>query len=260
MLNRVYFPVFFLVTIVASAQRQQADSSMYYYEKGNLAVHNHDLQAADVYYSRSLIFRQYADTYYNRAVVRRARSNFQGFCADLESAANMGDTLSYNEFWHFCGTTDTVHALNKESGATRSIIKRAAYTAFEDRSDYDVNGKMLLRYFVEANDTTYISGSLIETSFQDTTRPEGKMMKYMHKNIVYPQEAKEQGIQGVVTLSFILTKQGKIRSMYVVKGQPGGLTEAAIEIVGTMPQWSPAKLFGRPISRKINFPVNFELR
>ena len=44
------------------------------------------------------------------------------------------------------------------------------------------------------------------------------LMKYLTGSVVYPQLAKEAGVQGIVYVSFVVSEVGKVESAKVLKG------------------------------------------
>lgn len=74
----------------------------------------------------------------------------------------------------------------------------------------------------------------------------------------YPEEARKQRIQGVVVLRTVIAEDGSVTDVEVLKGQPEGLSEAAVEAVS---QWrfEPATLNGKPIAVYYNLTINFRL-
>lgn len=89
-----------------------------------------------------------------------------------------------------------------------------------------------------------------------------EMLKYIQKNIVYPQMEKEAGISGKVYLQFIVNKEGNISDVKVIRGVAGGasLEREAMRVVKSMPAWKPGKQNGRPVTVQFTLPVNFVLR
>jgi TonB family protein len=76
-------------------------------------------------------------------------------------------------------------------------------------------------------------------------------------NPEYPQEAKDEQIQGVVLLQAIIDKEGNVANLVVISGDPA-LAPAAIEAVR---QWRyrPYLLNGTPVEVETQVQVNFTL-
>ncbi len=86
------------------------------------------------------------------------------------------------------------------------------------------------------------------------------MMKYLVKNLNYPQSAVEQGIQGKVLLSFVVRTDGSITDARVTRGIKGGCDEEAIRLLSTMPKWKPGKVNGIIVPVQMMLPIIFALQ
>lgn len=88
-----------------------------------------------------------------------------------------------------------------------------------------------------------------------------KLMEFLKRNIRYPQDAVEAGIEGKVFVRFVVDKQGGIRDVTVLRGVPGGpmLDKEALRVVKSMPLWSPGMQNGRKVSTYFNLPIVFKL-
>jgi protein TonB len=85
------------------------------------------------------------------------------------------------------------------------------------------------------------------------------LMKYLGKNITYPQMAKETGIQGTVYVSFVVEKKGNVTSVKIARGIGGGCDEEAMRVVKSMPKWKAGKQRGKPVRVNFTLPVKFVL-
>lgn len=89
---------------------------------------------------------------------------------------------------------------------------------------------------------------------------EGELFKYLGKNIKYPEMANSAGISGVVYVTFVVDKDGKIRDVKVLRGIGGGCDEEAMRVVKNMPAWKPGKQRGKSVTVQYNLPIRFTLR
>lgn len=85
------------------------------------------------------------------------------------------------------------------------------------------------------------------------------MYAYIQKNLIYPEKAKEKGIEGRVFVQFVIEKDGSISNVKILRGIGGGCDEAAKEMVEKMPKWKPGTQKGKPVRCQFNLPINFEL-
>jgi hypothetical protein len=89
-----------------------------------------------------------------------------------------------------------------------------------------------------------------------------EMMRHIQKNIEYPQMAKEAGLSGKCFLRFIVTKEGVIKNVNIVRGVPGCIEcdVESIRVIYSMPRWKPGTQNGKPVSVFFNLPINFQLK
>ena len=83
---------------------------------------------------------------------------------------------------------------------------------------------------------------------------------WVNKNLQYPEIAKENGIQGRVTLQFTVNTDGSVSDVKVLRGVDSSLDKEAVRIVSMSPKWTPGKQRERPVKVVYNFPVVFQLR
>ncbi|MHA6249758.1 energy transducer TonB [Pontibacter sp. CAU 1760] len=89
---------------------------------------------------------------------------------------------------------------------------------------------------------------------------ETEMLKYLGKNIRYPAAAQRAGIEGIVVLSFVVSKTGEISEIQVIKSLGGGTDEEAMRVVKTMPKWTPGKQNGRAVPVRYTLPVRYTIK
>lgn len=81
--------------------------------------------------------------------------------------------------------------------------------------------------------------------------------QYMRLNMVYPEQAKNQKIQGTVIVQFIIDETGMVINPSVEKGIGGGCDEEALRLVKEMPQWTPGLQDGKPVKVSMKLPFQF---
>ena len=85
-------------------------------------------------------------------------------------------------------------------------------------------------------------------------------MKYLQKNIKFPNLAKEAGIQGRVFVSFVIEKDGSVTDVTILRVIGGGCDEEAIRVVEKMPNWIPGQQRNVPVRVSFNLPIKFTLQ
>ena len=74
--------------------------------------------------------------------------------------------------------------------------------------------------------------------------------KWVNQRLVYPEIAKENGVQGRVTLQFTIESDGRLTK----------LDQEAVRVVSSSPRWTPGKQRDRAVRVTYTFPVIFQLR
>ena len=86
------------------------------------------------------------------------------------------------------------------------------------------------------------------------------MMTFLRKEIKYPQQCAQQGIEGRSHVTFVVNKKGKLTKIKVMKSAGHKLLDKeAIHAVKAMPKWIPGEHEGKTVSVRMTLPVSFKL-
>jgi len=89
------------------------------------------------------------------------------------------------------------------------------------------------------------------------------MMKYLNDNLVYPEAAKDKGLEGTIFVDFIVAANGSIREAVVTEATSDEVDQLfrneAIRVVTAMPKWTPGLQHGKPVDVKFSLPITFQL-
>lgn len=85
------------------------------------------------------------------------------------------------------------------------------------------------------------------------------LTRWVYQYLKYPQSAIDEGIQGVVMISFTVDTEGRVKDVKVDKGVSEELDAEAVKVVSVSPKWKPGKLAGEKVNVKISLPVEFKL-
>lgn len=142
-----------------------------------------------------------------------------------------------------------------------------ADTALEEYIEGDVEGDIeiddytleetlgMISYTPDSSDCYTIADEMTEFPGGDIA-----LMNYIKQNLRYPALAGEMGIQGRVTLSFIVERDGSISNIEVLRTPAEELSKEAISLVKSMPKWKPGKIKGTPVRMKYILPVTFRIK
>lgn len=83
------------------------------------------------------------------------------------------------------------------------------------------------------------------------------VVAYLANNLVYPEIAKKERIEGIVYLSFIVDEKGKILRPTILNDIGGGCGSAAVKVVREMPKWQSGLLRNEKVRVQLHIPVEF---
>jgi protein TonB len=84
--------------------------------------------------------------------------------------------------------------------------------------------------------------------------------KWVNSRLVYPEVAKENGVEGRVTLQFTIGKDGKVQDVKVLASPDPSLSQEAVRVVSSSPKWEPGRQRDRAVKVSYTFPVIYRLR
>ncbi len=85
------------------------------------------------------------------------------------------------------------------------------------------------------------------------------LMNYLTKNLKFPDQAREQGVQGTVYITFIVELDGRISGVRVLRGIDSEFDEEAMRVVRNMPVWKPGTQRGKAVRVRYALPIRFTL-
>ena len=88
---------------------------------------------------------------------------------------------------------------------------------------------------------------------------EDKLIEFVSKNVEYPQEAKEKGVQGRVFVGFVVEKDGSVGNVTLLRGIGHGCDEEAVRVVKMLPKWKPGRHNGEIVRVSYQIPIFFKL-
>lgn len=132
---------------------------------------------------------------------------------------------------------------SNENIETKKVVKKNS--AVEDLVPLEVNDEL------EDDPAYYLSAEIMP-------EPVGGMKKLQNK-VLYPDEARENEIEGIVKIKAFINKNGDVTSSEVVEGIGYGCDEAA-RIAVYYAKFKPGLQRGRPINVQMIIPIEFTLK
>ncbi len=90
------------------------------------------------------------------------------------------------------------------------------------------------------------------------------LMAFVYKNVVYPIEARQNGNEGQVVVTFVVEKNGSLSNFNILKDIGGGCAQSVLDVVGAMNQagirWVPGINKGDTVRTRFTLPIKFELQ
>ena len=203
------------------------------------------------------------------------------YLADNQVAQTLNDSKQYQ--YHLLGLAHTnsktglynnfnvsqikhrIIMMNKKRTRTVSRIKYALFAplaaALRIVSNISCTSTENKKDSTEATESRAVEGEVFQVVEEMPEFPGGmgECMKFLSKNIKFPAQAAENGIQGRVIIQMVVTKEGDIAEAKVVRGVDPLLDAEALRVINSMPKWKPGKQRGEAVNVKYTIPVMFKL-
>ncbi|MFI5204057.1 MAG: energy transducer TonB [Flavobacteriales bacterium] len=86
------------------------------------------------------------------------------------------------------------------------------------------------------------------------------LAKYLQKNVKYPYDAREIGIEGKVFVEFTVMKDGSVTDVKIKNKLYQSLEKEALRVIKNMPAtWEPGKINGHKVNVRVKQPISFIL-
>ncbi len=89
---------------------------------------------------------------------------------------------------------------------------------------------------------------------------EDAFLSFVAQKVQYPEIAKRAGVEGRVTISFVVLSTGALTDIQVMKGIGAGCDEEAVRVIKSMPVWNPGKQNGRAVNVRMYVPIVYKLQ
>lgn len=83
-------------------------------------------------------------------------------------------------------------------------------------------------------------------------------IRYLSKNLHYPDDAAQGGIEGDIIVQFIVDKEGVVSDVEAISG-PAELRDEAVRVIRKSGRWTPAIQNGRQVKSYKKQPIKFRL-
>ena len=86
-----------------------------------------------------------------------------------------------------------------------------------------------------------------------------EFMKWLTKNLKYPQSAQQMKVKGRVVAEFIVNKDGSVTDLQLVEHLNMACDNEVLRVLKMMPKWEPGVMNAKPCRTKVCIPVVFNL-
>lgn len=82
-------------------------------------------------------------------------------------------------------------------------------------------------------------------------------LQWLRDNIQWPRDAEGRQLHGDVELQFVIERDGSVSNVKVIYSENPALNSAAIDVIGSMPKWSPAQVKNQPVRSTMGITLFF---
>ena len=191
------------------------------------------------------LVQPFTETYRDGQLVER---EFMGVIIPLDSVGE------HKEF------ADSAEAVRFNINIHETVAKSSRVTAMMNLSDSSVNWYQVA--WNDADDILDWFNKEDNSPIELAEFPGGfeAMGNFIAQSIVYPEQAKTDGVEGRVFVQFIVEPDGNIGDVTLFRGIGGGCDEEALRVIKAMPQWKPARFKGKPTRSRFQIPIKFMLK
>jgi periplasmic protein TonB len=87
------------------------------------------------------------------------------------------------------------------------------------------------------------------------------LIAYIKSKVEYDEMSINQGVEGTIYISFVVTVTGEIDQIKVIRSMPNGqrLVDQTVSVVRSLPRWKPGMQNDRPVPVRRTIPIRFDL-
>ncbi|MEQ9465791.1 MAG: energy transducer TonB [Ekhidna sp.] len=147
-------------------------------------------------------------------------------------------------------TLEQRRAIHKKDSAMIAEKRMKAWNEMADKSPTFTDRKGAIIYNKSEVSPTFVGGN-------------SAMMKYLNGNVVYPEQAEKDELEGTVFVDFVVGSDGTVRDVEVTNATSTDVDQAfrneAVRLVFSMPKWTPGSQNNVPVNVKYSIPVSFRI-
>lgn len=178
-------------------------------------------------------------------------------CADstgkVIATDGKGYFIGYDEDFKYIEEQGPVNNGKRDSTWTGGDVK--AKIKFTERY---ADGKLISGTSTDSTGTIYnYTQRMIAPQYTGGAKA---LYQYLGTHIKYPYNAKENNVQGVVMLGFVIKKDGNLKDVKVIRSAGADLDKEALRVLNSSKGWQPAIYYGKPVNIYYSIPISFSLQ
>jgi TonB family protein len=275
----ILIPLFTIISLLASGQIENSTAKKQF-DDGLVSYNSGFYEAADSLFNLSYSIEPSLDAFYFKTITKGA---YREKCEKCEKLKFQTKKAAQKKYFKECLIVDSI--LHPEFSTKESIFYCQLSMYIGDSADdirvayckQDFQDKSVSFFYIEADSTNrerinpiahFPDLSKIPANEAIYSKPDAMpeylggdeaRVNFLCKNLTYPDEAKFNGISGLVVLCFIIDEQGCVKNVRVLKSVHEILDTEAIRVTRLMPQWKPGMENGQPVKTQYCMPVKFTL-
>lgn len=158
-------------------------------------------------------------------------------------------------------STQGTEATSLSKSEKRALIKAKEVALSEKRSNDQEALTAITPFYTNDNGLLVYNKVEVAPSY---IGGKAALEKYLEKNLVYPNEAKQDGLEGTVYVDFLIGIDGKVSNVTATTATWENVDEQfnteAIRVVSEMPQWKPGMQNGEAVHVTYSIPITFRMK
>lgn len=185
----------------------------------------------------------YGIAYFNRAMVNYKLRNFKEACTDWKIAYKYEIEDSKLHLEKYCNYS----------------AEQLTFDKLKKYNNSEIKSKNIDYYNVYQSDSIKNNDNEVVEEKPEFPGGADALLQFVARNVVFPEFAKENEIQGRVYVGFSIDIDGKVTNVKLLKGVHPVLNKEAIKVVTKLPDFKPATQNGKPVKVSYQIPISFKL-
>ena len=104
-----------------------------------------------------------------------------------------------------------------------------------------------------------VSENSVDKALPQFLHSDADLMNFIVQNLVYPEQALKDKVEGRVIVQFVIDIDGYVQSPTILRGLTPECDAEVLRVVGLMPRWIPAQQDGVAVESNFVLPIMFKI-